>query len=112
MTASTIEALETEMKDISQTIEAAARTAADGGAVNLVPLSVRVENLCASLVELPAVNARKIGSHLPKIAQFLESIAQTLTERGIGAGSAPPDSPMSHKKAAQAYAESQPLGRR
>ena len=112
MTASTIEALETEMKDISQTIEAAARIAADGGTVNLAPLGVRVENLCASLVELPPVNARKIGNQLPRVAQFLDSIAQTLTERGIGIGSTSPDSPVSYDKAARAYAASRPLDRR
>lgn len=112
MTGSTVETLETEMKEISQTIDDAARVVADGGAVDLAPLGVRVETLCAGLVELPTIEARRIGGQLPRVAQLLETIAQTLIARGTGTGAAPPDSPVSHDKAARAYASSQPRGRR
>ena len=91
--------------------DAAARAVDKGGQADLAMLGARVETFCASLLALPPVEAREIGARLPAIAETLDGIARTLTQRGVSPPG-PSDSPVSPNQAARAYGASMARGRR
>lgn len=103
MSTTSAQIIEAEIAAISAAIDQAAGTVEQGNQVDLAMLGARVEGLCAALLTLPAVDARRIGAALPTMVDILDKIARTLVDRGAGAGSNTSDSPTSHGQAAQAY---------
>jgi hypothetical protein len=105
------QALERELATIAETVNGAARLVENGGQADLGMLGARVETVCAALLSLPPIEARAIGARLPAIAETLDGIARTLTERGVISTGAP-DSQVSPNQAARAYGASMARGRR